>query len=102
MIGLTLKTGDFEIDRAFRIALGDMLGNVVHYRSGLLEKPAPCLVAGLSYPDPWTRDTAFNTWNGAGLLMPEVMKKRELSRGEAKDVFLPANLTGGHRVELSA
>ena len=40
-IGLTLKTGDFEIDRAFRIALGDMLGNVVHYKSGLLKDPAP-------------------------------------------------------------
>ncbi len=78
-IGMTLKTGDFEIDRAFRIALGDMLGNVVHYKSGLLEKPAPCLVAGLSYPDPWTRDTAFNTWNGAGLLIPEVMKNTLLS-----------------------
>lgn len=85
-IGMTLKTGDFEIDRAFRIALGDMLGNVTHYRSGLLEKPAPCLVAGLSYPDPWTRDTAFNTWNGAGMLIPEVMKNSLLScltRGDA-------------------
>jgi glycogen debranching enzyme len=86
IIGLTLKTGNFEIDRAFRIALGDMLGNVIHYQSGLLEQPAPCLVAGLSYPDPWTRDTAFNTWNGAGLLIPEVMKNTLLScltRGDA-------------------
>ncbi len=85
-VGLTLKSGDFEIDRAFRIALGDLIGNVTHYRSGLLERPAPCLVAGLSYPDPWTRDTAFNTWNGAGLLLPEVMKNTLLScltRGDA-------------------
>jgi hypothetical protein len=84
--GLTLKTGDFEIDRAFRIALGDMAGNIIHYKSGLLEKPAPCLVAGLSYPDPWTRDSAFNTWNGAGLLIPDVMKNTLLSclsRGDA-------------------
>ena len=84
--GITLKTGNFEIDRAFRIALGDMLGNVMHYRSGLLNAPAPCLVAGLSYPDPWTRDTAFNTWNGAGLLIPDVMKNTLLScltRGDA-------------------
>lgn len=81
-----MKTGNFEIDRAFRIAMGDMLGNVIHYKSGLLEKPAPCLVAGLSYPDPWTRDTAFNTWNGAGLLIPEAMKNTLLScltRGDA-------------------
>jgi glycogen debranching enzyme len=75
----TLRTGDFEIDRAFRIAIGDLCGNVQHYQSGLLERPEPCLVAGLSYPDPWTRDAAFNTWNGAGLLMPEVMKNTLLS-----------------------
>ena len=86
ILGISLSTGDFEIDRAFRIAMGDMLGNVMPYRSGLLEKPAPCLVAGLSYPDPWTRDTAFNTWNGAGLLIPEVMRNTLLScltRGDA-------------------
>lgn len=85
-IGLTLRTGNFEIDRAFRIAMGDMLGNVIHYKSGLLEKPAPCLSAGLSYPDPWTRDTAFNTWSGAGAIIPEVMKNTLLScltRGDA-------------------
>ncbi len=85
-IGITLSTGDFEIDRAFRIAMGDMLGNVVHYQSGLLEFPAPCLVAGLSYPDPWTRDAAFNTWSGAGLLIPDVAKNTLLScltRGDA-------------------
>ena len=85
-IGLTLRTGNFEIDRAFRIAMGDMLGNVIHYKSGLLEKPAPCLSAGLSYPDPWTRDSAFNTWSGAGAIIPEVMKNTLLScltRGDA-------------------
>ena len=87
-IGLSLRTGHFEIDRAFRIAMGDMLGNVIHYKSGLLEKPAPCLSAGLSYPDPWTRDTAFNTWSGAGAIIPEVMKHTLLScrtRGDAKE-----------------
>ncbi len=85
-IGLTLRTGHFEIDRAFRIAMGDMFGNVIHYKSGLLKKPAPCLSAGLSYPDPWTRDTALNTWNGAGVIIPEVMKNTLLScltRGDA-------------------
>jgi hypothetical protein len=85
-IGLTLRTGNFEIDRAFRIAMGDMLGNVIHYKSGLLEKPLPCLSAGLSYPDPWTRDTALNTWSGAGAIIPEVMKNTLLScltRGDA-------------------
>ena len=86
VIGLTLNTGNFKIDRAFRIAMGDMLGNVMYYQSGILDEPVPCLVAGLSYPDPWTRDAAFNTWNGAGLLIPEVMKNTLLScltRGDA-------------------
>jgi len=79
LIGITLKTGNFKIDRAFRIAIGDMVGNVMYYQSGIMEEEAPCLVAGLSYPDPWTRDAAFNTWNGVGLLIPEVMKNTLLS-----------------------
>ncbi|MFW5682018.1 MAG: MGH1-like glycoside hydrolase domain-containing protein [Phycisphaeraceae bacterium] len=85
-IGMTLKSGDFQIDRAFRLAIGDIFGNVLMYQSGIMDKPAPCLCAGLSYPDPWTRDAAFNTWSGAGLLMPEVMKNTLLScltRGDA-------------------
>ncbi len=48
LIGMTLATDNFEIDRPFRIAMGDMLVNVVYYRSGLLDEPVPCLVAGLS------------------------------------------------------
>ena len=70
----SLNTGDFELDRAFRIAMGDILGNVIPYSSGLLTQKAPVLCAGLSYPDPWSRDTALNTWSGAGFLLPEVMK----------------------------
>jgi len=71
----SLHTGDFELDRAFRIALGDITGNVLPYRSGLLETPAPCLAAGLSYPDPWTRDAAINSWNGTGF-PPSVMSRK--------------------------
>ena len=85
-LGITFETGDFKIDRAFRLAMGDILGNVALYQSGILNQPSPCLMAGLSYPDPWTRDAAFNTWNGAGLLLPEVMKNTLLScltRGDA-------------------
>ena len=103
-IGLTLRTGNFEIDRAFRIAMGDMLGNVIHYKSGLLENPAPCLSAGLSYPDPWTRDTAFNTWSGAGAIIPEVMKNTLLScltRGDASaGMGVGCNDTAGSKVPL--
>jgi glycogen debranching enzyme len=67
------------IDRALRIAIGDLTGNVADYQDGLLEKPAPCLMAGLDYDMPWTRDAALNTWYGLGLLSPEVAKNTLLS-----------------------
>jgi glycogen debranching enzyme len=78
-LGIELSTGNVALDRAFRIAMGDMLGNVRPYGGGLLAQDALCLMAGLSYPDPWTRDAAINTWNGAGLLIPEIMRNTLLS-----------------------
>lgn len=51
---------------------GDIVGNVVPFADGLLEQERPVLLAGLDYNTPWTRDAAINTWNGAGLLLPEV------------------------------
>ena len=80
-----LETGQPTLDRAWRIALGDIVGNVVPYKDGLLERQAPCLMAGLDYPTPWTRDASLNTWFAAGLLMPQIMKSTLLSvleRGE--------------------
>jgi glycogen debranching enzyme len=67
------------IDRALRIAIGDLIGNIHDYHDGILEKPAPCLFAGLDYDMPWTRDSAFNTWYGLGLLCPEVARNTLLS-----------------------
>ncbi len=60
------------IDRALRIAVGDLVGNIHNYKDGILDEAAPCLFAGLDYDMPWTRDSAFNTWYGVGLLWPEV------------------------------
>jgi glycogen debranching enzyme len=67
------------IDRALRIAIGDLIGNIHCYQDGILEKPEPCLFAGLDYDMPWTRDSAFNTWFGLGLLCPEIAKNTLLS-----------------------
>ncbi|ANE48592.1 hypothetical protein SY83_22470 [Paenibacillus swuensis] len=80
-----LITNNEEVNKAFRIALGDMTGNIVPYEEGLLEQAEMCLMAGLDYNTPWTRDTAINTWNGAGLLVPEVTKHTLLSLLERKE-----------------
>lgn len=74
-----LETGYLKINRAFRLALGDLTGNVIPFEDGLLQTKAPAIMAGLDYNTPWTRDTAINTWNGAGLIMPEVALNTLLS-----------------------
>ena len=38
-----------ELNLAWRIAVGDIVGNIKPYQAGLLEKSEPCLVAGLDY-----------------------------------------------------
>lgn len=71
----SISTSDLQpslVERALRIAVGDLAGNISLFKDGLLEKPVPCLMAGLDYDTPWTRDAAINTWYGLGLLAPEV------------------------------
>ena len=65
-----LQTDNPQINRAFRIAIGDVMGNVGMHRSGLLESPQLVILAGLDYARPWTRDASINAWNGASLIMP--------------------------------
>ena len=74
-----LKTTDKTLDRALRIAIGDLSGNICPFQDGLLDEPKPCLLAGLEYNTPWTRDAALNTWYGLGLLSPHVAKNTLLS-----------------------
>lgn len=69
-----LKTGNEQIDKAFRIALGDIVGNILPFKDGLLENEENVFIAGMDYNTPWTRDAAINTWNGCGLLFPEISK----------------------------
>lgn len=67
-----LQTNDRTLDKAFRIAVGDLTGNIAPYKSGLLETQRPVVLAGIHYADPWIRDAAFNVWNGVSLFAPEV------------------------------
>lgn len=75
----SLQTSNSVLNRAFRIALADMTGNILPYKDGILRHPVPCIMAGLDYNTPWTRDTAINVWNAAALLIPKIAKNTLLS-----------------------
>jgi hypothetical protein len=64
----SLRTDNHAINEAFRIAIGDLMGNVQPFKDGLLERPMPVILAGLHYDTPWTRDAAINAWNGGSLI----------------------------------
>lgn len=74
-----LETDHAELNRAFRLALGDLAGNIFPDRAGLMPARGPCFRAGLDYPQQWTRDNAINAWNGGGLLYPEVARNSLLA-----------------------
>ena len=69
-----LHTGLADLDAAFRIALGDLAGNIRPHRGELADAAVPCLLAGLDYDKPWTRDAAFNTWYAGAALAPAVAR----------------------------
>jgi glycogen debranching enzyme len=75
----TLNTDNPAIDKAFRIAIGDLLGNVVLYKAGLLEQRVPVIFAGLDYSAPWTRDASINAWNGVSLIIADVCRNTLLA-----------------------
>ena len=70
---------DPQISQAWRLAADDLQSNIHSFCDGLLTGERPVIIAGNGYDTPWTRDTAINVWNGAGLLMPEVSKNTLLS-----------------------
>lgn len=69
-----LQSPHDDLARAFRVALGDICSNLVPFQEGQLTEPSLCLAAGLHYATPWTRDNSLSTWNGLGLLLPDVAK----------------------------
>jgi len=74
----TLHTSNKTINQAFRIAVGDLLGNIAPTKAGLLDRPLPVILAGLHY-GVWTRDASINAWNGASLIIPDVSRNTLLS-----------------------
>ena len=82
------------INKAYKLAVDDLLSNIHPFQDGLLEEEKPVIIAGNGYDTPWTRDTAINVWNGAGLLMPEIAKNTLLSV-LSKDSFHGETIVGG-------
>lgn len=74
-----METDNKLLNDAYRIAAGDIVGNIVYYQNGLLTEEKPCMIAGLDYNTPWTRDTAINIWNALSILSPEVSKNTLLA-----------------------
>ena len=65
---------EVEINKVFRIAVGDIITNTTLYQRGILEEESPCLMAGLDYDKPWTRDAAINVYNGFCFINPDAAK----------------------------
>ena len=57
---------------AANVATGDIAGNCLPYKNGLLDQEKICIMAGLDYNTPWTRDTAINTMNALAIADKEV------------------------------
>jgi len=74
-----LVTDDDAVNKAFKIAIGDLLGNVVPEKIGLLQARKRIIMAGLDYNQPWTRDTAMIAWYGSSLILPEITRDTLLS-----------------------
>ena len=71
---VNIQCENSSLEKAFRIAVGDIYGNIALYKGELSDISENVILAGLEYDRPWTRDAAINVWNGCGLLFPEVSK----------------------------
>ena len=76
---LVMNSSNSAVNRAYRVAMGDLISNIRPFRDGLLDEPQPVLLAGLDYDTPWTRDAAINAWNGSGLIWPTTTRNTLLS-----------------------
>ena len=74
-----LITNDDSINKAFRIAISDIVANIAMHKDGLLNELSEVIYAGLGYDKPWTRDAAINVWNCCGILFPEASKNTLIS-----------------------
>lgn len=56
------------ITRAFYLGKAGLQANIRLMNTGLMKTEASCLMAGLDYDSPWTRDASINVWFSAPLL----------------------------------
>lgn len=73
------KCDNKNLEIAFRIASGDIFGNIFPYTGEIQKQEYPVLMAGTAYDRPWTRDAAINVWNGFGLIDRETSKNTLVS-----------------------
>ena len=76
---LFFRSDQEMIDRAARIAASDIRANFMPYQAGLLEEEKVCIMAGIDYDTPWTRDTAINTCFALAVTDPEIARNTLLS-----------------------
>lgn len=58
------------LDQAFRLALAGVAGNTLCVEKGVLKGAQPCVMAGMDYASPWTRDAAINVYFAVALMDP--------------------------------
>ena len=80
---MDFKCNNQQLNEAYRIAIGDVVGNILPYENeGTTRR---CFIAGLDYDMPWTRDAAINSIYACALLFPDIAKNTLLSVCEHKD-----------------
>lgn len=75
----TLSSNEPRLNSAARIAAGDIAGNCMPFCDGLLTESRTCVMAGLDYDTPWTRDAAINTMNALCFFDKEISKNTLLA-----------------------
>ena len=71
----SLEIDNTLINKACRIAIGDFVGNIQLWSSDANKKSELCILAGLDYDKPWTRDASLNSWFAGNLLTPDIALK---------------------------
>ncbi len=62
------------LNKAYRLATACIAANTIHIKTGILEREEPCVMAGLDYATPWTRDSAINVMNAVAYLDIDIAK----------------------------
>lgn len=75
----TVHSDSMLLEQAARIASGDIAGNCIPFFDGLLQEKSLCLMAGLDYDTPWTRDASINTMNAMCMFDKDISKNTLLS-----------------------